>query len=364
MLDINILPPLWKDKCFFHPAVSPWIDGTLMMTMQIIRGSDFFGPIEWCFSKDNGNTWSIQENILPLKSRQLEDGLWEGIADVRPFLHRPTQKIIAIGCNTYYSDQTVLHNDKAQYPVYATLSPDGSWSKKHILRGKCFERYSNYRVACTQLIVMPDGDVLIPLYLQENGAANRFSVCSILCSFDGELLKVKSLGNILSFPVNRGFIEPSLAFFDDKFYMTIRAEDDHAYYAVSEDGVNWNEARPWCWDSGEKLKTSSTQQHWLKLNGALYLLYTRKSTENKDVVRWRAPMFISRFDHQNGTLLRDTEQIVFPLVYHNGLPNLLGNFHVSELPDGNALVTVGSWWKSKPHHTEVWSAQIKVFKAD
>ena len=359
-LDINLLPPLWKDKCFFHPSASSWVNGMLMMTMQAINGSDFYGSVKWCFSTDNGENWSIPENIQSLNSRQLNDELWEGIADVRPFLHRPTQKVITIGCNTYYSNQAVCrHSKNPQFPVYATLSPDGSWSERQTLRGKCFEQYNNYRAACAQLIVMPDGDVLIPLYLQENDAVNRFSVCSVWCSFDGELLEVKSLGNLLNFPVKRGFLEPSLAFWDDKFYMTIRAEDGRGYCAVSDDGINWDDVQPWYWDSGEELQTSSTQQHWLKINETLYLLYTRKSTENENAFRWRAPMFISRFDHKVRTLIRNSEQIVFPLKYHDGLPNLLGNFHVAELPEGDVLVTVGSLWQSKPYHTEVWGARIR-----
>jgi len=363
-LDINVLPPLFKNKNYFHPSVSQWTVGRQVMTMQRISGSDFFGPVEWSFSEDNGKHWSVPSDIPSLGLNRLDDGRTEGVADVRPFLHHPSKKIIAIGCNTYYTDCRCITRDSLfrrdpQFPVYAILSEDGSWSKRHVLEGKCFEHFDNYRVACTQLIVLPDSDILIPIYLQENNTDERYSVCSIRCSFDGNSLKIKSYGNILTHTVKRGFIEPSLSFFEGTFYMTIRAEDDCGYYAESKDGVNWDDAKPWRWDSGKKLQTSTTQQHWLNIQNSLYLVYTRKTSDNSDVMRWRAPLFISRFDQKNCTLVRKSEQTVFPLKYRNKQPNLLGNFHICALTNGENVVSVGSWWQSEPLYTEVWQAKIK-----
>jgi hypothetical protein len=155
-------------------------------------------------------------------------------------------------------------------------------------------------------------------------------------------------------------MEPSLINFDGKFHMTIRAEDGHAYRSISENGINWDEIQPWKWDDGKKLETSSTQQHWLKNGKSLYLVYTRKSRCNEKVPRYRAPLYISRFDHLKGHLIRESEQIVFPLVFYGKNPNLLGNFHVCGLANGENIVTVGAWWQSNPYHTEVWQADVKT----
>ncbi len=76
--------------------------------------------------------------------------------------------------------------------------------------------------------------------------------------------------------------------------MTIRAEDDRGYVTTSLDGLHWGQQRAWCWDDGEPLVMSSTQQRWLVHSDALFLVYTRRTAENARVVRWRAPLFVAR----------------------------------------------------------------------
>ena len=132
--------------------------------------------------------------------------------------------------------------------------------------------------------------------------------------------------------------------------MTMRAEDERAHFAISEDGLNYGEIGTWTFDDGEPLVTSTTQQHWLIAGGRLHLVYTRNCGWNKDVFRYRAPLFISEVDTLKMQLIRSSEQMVFPFDGDPKRPEsvaLSGNFHVCMLPDGEALVVDG---EHKPYH--------------
>ncbi|MGW8181192.1 MAG: sialidase family protein, partial [bacterium] len=126
--------------------------------------------------------------------------------------------------------------------------------------------------------------------------------------------------------------EPSLANFQGRFFMTIRAEDGRGYVSASADGLSWLEQKPWSWDNGDHLSMSTTQQRWLTHSDGLFLVYTRKAEKNRNVMRWRAPIFLARVDTKRLCLIRRSEQVVLPLV-GDGINNAkhvarMGNFHV------------------------------------
>lgn len=333
---------------YFHPSICPCGDG-LLMTLQTYLGiSDTYGPVMWSFSADAGNSWSDPQEIQAMAHRSF-NGITEGIADVRPLFHPQSNTVIAIGCNTYYGkngywqcNDVLKNKDFPQFPIYAVRRADGSWSERRELKADFFNDCLNWRVACAQLSVMPDGDVLIPVYFIQTNGDEAFSVCSVKCSFDGEILTVKAVGKVLTSHINRGLIEPSLAVLNGKYYMTIRAEDNQGYFSVSNDGLNWEEVIPWRWDNGEVLTMSTTQQHWVCNGSNLFLVYTRKAGFNDDVMRWRAPLFIARFDEKNDCLLRDSEQEVLPLVRTHGKANTMGNFHAVDISSTKSIVSVGS----------------------
>jgi hypothetical protein len=143
----------------------------------------------------------------------------------------------------------------------------------------------------------------------------------------------------------RGLLEPSLASLDGRFYLTIRAEDGRGYVSASDDGLRWEPQRAWCWDDGEPLVMSTTQQHWLPHAGRLCLVYTRKAEENVNVMRWRAPLFMAEVDRATLRLIRASERVVLPLI-GDGINDpthvaRMGNFHtVSATPD-ESWVTEG-----------------------
>ena len=355
---------------YFHPSICSCNDG-LLMTMQTYEGiSDTFGPVLWSLSKDTGNSWSEPQAIQAFKHNKLPNGLLEGIADVRTVFHHHSKGVIAIGCNAYYGmnghwQYGANFNGKVlpQFPVYAVRRADGCWSERKELKVDFFKHCLNWRVACAQILVLPDGNVLIPIYFSKKTKSDLFSVCSMRCSFGDGKLVVKDVSNILSSDVNRGLIEPSLAVLNDKYYMTIRAEDDQGYFSVSDDGLKWGEIIPWCWDDGEPLIMSSTQQHWVCNGKSLFLVYMRKTCFNNDALRWRAPLFIARFDEKHACLVKETEKEVLPLIRTNGTTNSMGNFHAVDISSTKSIVSVGSvthWFKNDKIHN--FFSDIKLAK--
>jgi hypothetical protein len=127
--------------------------------------------------------------------------------------------------------------------------------------------------------------------------------------------------------------------------MTMRAEDGHGYVSTSLDGLNWLEKKPWSWDDGERLIMSTTQQRWLTHSDGLFLVYTRKTQRNRNVMRWRAPLLLARVDPEELCLIRSTEKVVLPLI-GDGINQAqhvarMGNFHVVNASTSESWVTVG-----------------------
>ncbi|NNE91691.1 MAG: exo-alpha-sialidase, partial [Verrucomicrobiales bacterium] len=172
-------------------------------------------------------------------------------------------------------------------------------------------------------------------------------VAGVRCGFDGEMLKIKEVGPALGHKHGRGLLEPSVTKFGDRLFMTIRAEDSRGYVATSADGLDYGEKKAWTWDDGTPLDLSTTQQHWLTHSDGLFLVYTRKDESNTGVIRWRSPLWVARVDPDKLCLIRETEQVVLPLL-GDGVNDpdrvaLMGNFHVTNASPDESWVTVGEW---------------------
>jgi hypothetical protein len=192
---------------------------------------------------------------------------------------------------------------------------------------------------------MPNGDIMMSFTFGPE-ARNRM-VAGVRCSFDGEELKILDVGPPLENKVGRGLLEPSLTQLRDRFYLTIRAEDGHGYVAVSDDGLHYQRKTAWAWDDGQPIAMSTTQQHWLTHCDGLFLVYTRKDASNTNVIRWRSPLWVARVDPERLCLIRQSEQIVLPLVGdgvdHPDEVALMGNFNVTNASPYESWVTVGEW---------------------
>jgi hypothetical protein len=334
------------------------------MTVQSIGGSDYFGPVHWSESSDLGKTWAKFRPIPSLGRVPVakHPGLMAGVCDVVPQYHPSTKTILAMGHVVFYKGPKFARGDQlARYPVYTVRRSDGTWSKRRILEWNDPRGAFIYSNNCGQRVVLSNGDILLAFTFGDK--PTHRSVAGVLCGFDGEKLSIKKVGPPLKLAHKRGLLEPSITQFGGKFYITIRAEDDHGYQSVSSDGLNWEPKQPWVWDNGAPVTMSTTQQHWLTHSDGLFLVYTRKDKSNTGIIRWRAPLYVAQVDVLTRRLIRSTERVVLPLV-GDGVndPNnvaLMGNFNVTNAGPDESWVTVGEWMPKKNARGDLLLARIR-----
>ncbi|QDU81773.1 hypothetical protein Pla110_35230 [Polystyrenella longa] len=332
---------------WFHPracVVPTGQQDEVLMTLQSISGSDVFGPVHWTLSKDGGKSWSDPELISGLGRTPFDARHEVGVCDVTPQFHPQTNTSIAMGHNVFYRDGVLARPQLNRWPVYTIRNAEGAWSTPRKLTWEDPRGAFIYTSNCGQRVTLENGELLIPLTYGATVDEAR-SISTIRCQFDGEDITVVETGNALHNGVKRGLLEPSMIHYGDKFYVTIRAEDERGYVAVSDDGLQWEEQQAWSWEDGEPLVMSTTQQHWLEHSDALYLVYTRRAEENAKVIRYRAPIYMAQVDTQTMRLKRETEQVVLPLL---GDPKndprgvaLMGNFNITNVSPDQSWVTVG-----------------------
>ncbi|HPM85178.1 MAG TPA: exo-alpha-sialidase [Candidatus Anammoximicrobium sp.] len=360
-----------RGTTWFHPraCMVPGADGKplALMTLQEIAGSDYFGPVQWSSSADLGETWSEPAPIPALGREPVagHEGLLAGACDVVPEFHPPTGTVLAMGHVVFYRGARFSTAEQlARYPVYAVRRRDGTWSPRRILRWDDPRGTNIYSNGCGQRVVLPGGDIMMSFTFGP-GANNRM-VAGVRCTFDGAQLRVAEVGRPLENRVGRGLLEPSVARWQDRFYLTMRAEDGHGYAAVSDDGLNYQRKTAWAWDDGEPIGMSTTQQHWLTHSDGLFLVYTRKDASNANVIRWRSPLWVAQVDPDRLCLMRETETVVLPLVGDGvGAPDdvaLMGNFHVTNASPDQSWVTVGEWLPKRGAKGDLLLARIRWAK--
>jgi hypothetical protein len=337
-----------------------------LMTCQSITGSDVFGQVHYATSSDMGKTWCIPKPIKAFERHALSGQGWagieEGVCDVVPEYHRQTDTVLAVGHNVYYRDGVLTRPGEGRYSVYAVRDRDGKWSERRTLRWDRSDTDGIYTAGCAQRVTLANGDIVVPLSYGPLGRPDR-AVTTVLCRFDGTSLAIFESGNVLRLAMGRGLLEPSLAFLAGRFYMTIRAEDGHGYVSTSPDGLHWAEPLPWCWDDGEPLAMSTTQQRWLVHSDGLFLVYTRKAVENVNVMRWRAPLYVAQVDVRSLCLVRVSERVVLPLlgdgVNDPGHVARMGNFHTVNVSPAESWVTVGETLPAEGWHGDTLLARIR-----
>lgn len=355
-----------KSTTWFHPraCVIPSDQGpSVLMNLQEISGSDYFGPVLWTASNDGGTSWSEFKKVPALGRVPApgHEGLEAGVCDVTPQYHPQTDTVLALGHVVFYKGPKFSRGDQlARYPVYAVRNADGVWGERKILKWTDPRGSFIYSNNCGQRVVTDNGDILMSFTFGAESIGR--SVAGVRCSFDGEELEIVEVGPALTSDVGRGLLEPSLVQFGDRYLLTIRAEDGRGYVASSSDGLNYTK-KAWSWDDGEPLSMSTTQQHWLAHSDSLYLVYTRKDVTNEKVIRWRSPLWMARVDVENLCLIRDSEQVVLPLV-GNGIQEpdgvaLMGNFDVTNVSPYESWVTVGEWLPRRGARGNLLVAKIR-----
>ena len=368
---------LWRNRdgqsvTWFHPRACRLPDengrSRVLMTLQEIRGSDYFGQVHWSTSDDLGTTWTVPEPIHAFGREGVPgrtDGLKAGVCDVVPQYHRPTGTVLALGHVVFYKGAYFARNEQlARYPVYAVRFQDGAWSGRKVLAWDDPRTAHIYTNNCGQRVVLPNGEIQMAFTFGPE-ERNRM-VAGVRAAFDGRMLEVREVGPPLHNQHGRGLLEPSVTQFDGKFWMTIRAEDGRGYVTSSTDGLTWEAKAAWAWDDGTPLTMSTTQQHWLTHSDGLFLVYTRQDASNKNVIRWRAPLWVAQVDVERRCLIRATEQVMLPLVGDGvGAPDkvaLMGNFHVTNVTAYESWVTVGEWMPRNHYVGDVLLARIRWAK--
>lgn len=184
------------------------------------------------------------------------------------------------------------------------------------------------------ILELENGDLLIAYYFRASRKSLISEIMTVRYAMEEDGLRMVSYGEPLKVSgYARGIHEPCVTYFDGKYYMTIR-NDEMGLFAESEDGLRFSEPKPWVWEDGTLLENYNTQQHWVRNEKGLFLVYTRRTEYNDHVFRNRAPLFMTRFDEERKCLIRDQEVVLVP-----ELGAQLGNFTVLEISEKESWVS-------------------------
>lgn len=353
---------------WFHPRAAAIPDfgeegaPAVIMTLQKhLNVSDYYSELYYMRTDDLGKTWTEPTAIPELAWRYEPDGTTVAVADVTPGWHAQSGKLIAIGIKVRYSKEgkQLVHEPRARDANYTVFDPvENRWTTWATIQGLPEENGKFYSVnpGCTQWIIKPNGNILLPVYFRGPGN-DDYSVTVLECSFDGSTLTYVKHGTELAMVGGRGFVEPSIATYGGAYYLTLR-NNDGAYVTTSEDGLHWNEVRPWQFDDGGELGSYNTQAHWLVHSGGIFLTYTRKGADNDHVFRHRAPLFIAQVHPEKLHVIRATEQVLMP---DRGV--MLGNFGASAITADESWVTDAEFMIGDQPHPRgadgsVWNARV------
>jgi hypothetical protein len=328
----------------------------VVMTMQklLLTGSDVFYALHNLWTDDLGETWT-KPQLQPLFERQvLGDGIEMTVCDFWPKWHAASGKLLGTGHTVWYKNNRVMSVRK-RHTAYAVYDPAARvWLPWKELQMPDEPRFANAGAGCTQRFDLPDGDILLPVYFKR--PEDQVSSTTVVrCRFDGQTLRYVEHGDELSVKVPRGFGEPSLAKFGDRFFLTIR-NDVKGYVTSGADGLRFDPPKPWTFDDGTELGNYNTQQHWVAHSAGLYLVYTRRGANNDHVFRHRAPLFLARVDPGRLCVLRATERAVVP---ERGAR--LGNFGVTTVNRDETWITVSEWMQ--PRGCEKYGSDNSVYAA-
>ena len=336
-------------RCFVHARCCE-APGLMVATSQYldVDGCDFFSGIYSSVSTDGGRTWSEfkeEAGLAPVR----EGNLTTVVCDGTPMYHKASGKVLVIGHTAEYEDGIKHPTGRRRYTFYSVYDREcGSFSKaKFVKMPEGFESCGN---GCGQSVELENGDLLIPVYYIHSGETN-YHVTVMRCSFDGEEMTYLEHGRSMTVEFGRGFGEPSVIYHDGVYRMCIR-HDECGLLAKSTDGLNYTDLQLLKWDDGSIVQNYNTQQHFMKVGGDLYLVYTRRAGNNDRVFRHRAPLFAAKVE--NMRLVRDSEIVLTP---ERGAR--CGNFGAISMEDGRGMVMVTEWMQ--PVGCEKYGSDNSIF---
>ncbi len=313
-----------RETEWFQPRIGmiPPSTAVLTVTRAQLWGSDIFTALREFRSEDFGRTWTGPVVHDSLDRRVLPDGTEVCPCDLTPAWHAATGKLLMTGHTaTYHGGERgglIVDNSHPRDIVYSVYDAGAhTWSEWQTIVPPDRDRFFWTSAGCSQRVDLSDGDILLPVSLMARDAVGEdfwrgcFATTVLRCSFDGETLRYLKHGDEMSVPEPRGLYEPSLTLLDGRYHLTLR-NDIRGYVTAGDDGLHFDEPRPWLFDDGEELGSYNTQQHWVTHNAGLFLTYTRRGANNDHVVRHRAPLFIAQVDPERLAVLRDTERVLVP----------------------------------------------------
>lgn len=338
-----------KNHCWVQARGGIFPDGRAVITTQPLRltGSDIFYGLSCFFSPDRGGHWTGPDAQHGLQRRAWDKDREVVISDGTPAFHRKSGKMLLTGHSVIYADDEIMAPPRPRFTAYSVFDEArGCWDEFKLLEMPGSDSaFFSCGSGCGQRVDLDDGSILLPVYYMSRHEAaspwtNTFHSTVVRCSFDGAMLKYLEHGNSLSVPEPRGLGEPSLFKFNGRFFLTLR-NDVKGYVAVGDDGLHFSAPSPWRFDDGEEIGNYCTQQHWFRMGGKLYLVYTRRGADNDHVFRHRAPLFMAQVDPEKLCLIRDTEQIVVP---NRGAR--LGNFGCLQVSPDEVWVVAAEWMQN------------------
>ncbi len=353
-------------QCWCHPraGIVPAPGGgetpRAVMTMNTLNleGSDVFKGMYSLWTDNLGQNWSepaLSESLAP--RYETIDGIRRPVAisDCQPCWHQQSKKLLATGHTVVYTPEWRVTHPRPRHTAYSIYDPQtDQWSLWRKMEMADPVEFGDCGAGCVQRYDLPDGTILLPVYFRPPGKNSHVTVTR--CSFDGDMLRYKEHGNVLSREdETRGLHEPSMTRFDDVFYLTLR-NDKQGFVTKSKDGLHFEPIRTWTFDDGTELGNYNTQQHWVTHSDGLFLVYTRRGAENDHVFRNRAPLFMAQVDTNRLCVIRKTERIVVP---ERGAR--LGNFGVADISENETWVTVAEWMQ--PKGCERYGSDGSVFVA-
>lgn len=339
----------------------------LVMQKLLLSGSDIFYAVNEMRTDDMGETWTGPVAHESLGRRQEADGIEACPCDPTPKWHQATGKLLCIGQVARYGGDE-LAGDYPRQTAYYVYDPDArTWTPWDVVEMPDEPKFFSAGAGSMQRVDLLDGTILVPIYfrppVERDVWYDPYASTVMRCAFDGSKLTYIEHGNELTVPEGRGMCEPSLTQYRGRFFMTIR--NDHLGYVTSgDDGLHFDEPRPWTFDDGSDLGNYNTQQHWVTHSDGLFLVYTRKGADNDHVFRHRAPLFMAEVDPERLCVIRETERIIVP---ERGAR--LGNFGVVDVTPEETWVIVAEWMQTNspdPHDSTVcegYGSDNSVFAA-
>jgi hypothetical protein len=333
----------------------------VVMTMQklLLSGSDIFYALNEMRTDDLGQTWSgPTEHGETLGRRQAPNGIEVVVCDFNPKWHAVSGVLLGTGHTARYLGDELMPDPRPRETAYAVYDQEARvWTPWQTLQMPDEDVFFSAGAGSAQRVDLPDGTILLPIYCKGPVIGwNQWHHATVVrCAFDGRTLSYLEHGNLMTAPDPRGFCEPSLTHYQDRYFLTLR-NDVRGYVTVGDDGLHYADPRPWTFDDGEELGNYNTQQHWVTHSDGLFLTYTRRGANNDHVFRNRAPLFIAEVDPERLCVLRATERILVP---ERGAG--LGNYQVNNVSPDETWVVVSEWMQ--PLGCERYGSDNSVFAA-